>query len=338
MKMRKKNFIFTFVFTGIIMVLISCKKENQVPTLSTSAVSEIKPFKAICGGVIISNGGSDIINQGVCWSTNPLPTTNDSKTTYDLGVGKFSSGITQLNANTKYFVRAYASNNTGTGYGQVISFSTIEIPLTITDIDGNVYQTVSIGKQIWLKENLKTTKYNDGTLIPNVRDSAIFGADTSGAYCYYNNTINNSNIYGNLYNGFAVNTKKLCPVGWHVPTDNEWGDLILYLDSSASWSIYSNVASNIAGGKLKEVGSQHWLSNENATNESGFTALPSGSISKYFGYTSIRIGTDWWSTTDFEMDIQRNLGAWIWGVNCSSEVNRMKLYLNSGLPVRCIMD
>jgi uncharacterized protein (TIGR02145 family) len=150
-------------------------------------------------------------------------------------------------------------------------------PETITDKDGNVYTSVTIGTQVWMVENLKTTKYNDGTAIPNVTDNTEWSNLTTPAYCWYDNDIANKATYGALYNWYATNTSKLCPTGWHVATDDEWHQMILSLDPSA---VLNNPAeSQIAGIKLKEQGNSHWESSSQctpATNESGFTALPGG--------------------------------------------------------------
>ncbi|MBI5010148.1 MAG: fibrobacter succinogenes major paralogous domain-containing protein, partial [Bacteroidia bacterium] len=145
----------------------------------------------------------------------------------------------------------------------ISSFSSAQV----SDIDGNVYQTVTIGTQVWMKENLKTTKLNDGIALPNVIDNAAWAALTTTGYCWYNNDATTyKSTYGALYNWYAVNTGKLCPIGWHVPSDDEWTLLTTFRGG------YS-----VAGGKLKETGTLHWTSpNTGATNETGFTALPGG--------------------------------------------------------------
>jgi len=147
----------------------------------------------------------------------------------------------------------------------------------ITDKDGNVYTSVTIGTQTWMVENLKTTKYNDGTPIPNVTAASTWEALTTGSYSDYNNTTSNSTTYGRLYNWYAADNnaatkmasnggKNVCPTGWHVPTDAEWTTLITFLGGE-----------NVAGGKLKETGTIHWTApNTGGTNEAGFTALPGG--------------------------------------------------------------
>ncbi|MBN2519548.1 MAG: T9SS type A sorting domain-containing protein [Bacteroidales bacterium] len=138
---------------------------------------------------------------------------------------------------------------------------------TVTDKDSNVYNTITIGTQVWLKENLKVTKYNDGTAIPLVTDSIAWSDLTTPGYCWYNNDkANYQNPYGALYNWITVNTGKLCPTGWHVPSDAEWTTLITYLGGDS-----------VAGGKLKETGTAHWnFPNTGATNETDFTAVAGG--------------------------------------------------------------
>ena len=160
---------------------------------------------------------------------------------------------------------------------------------TVIDIDGNVYHTDTIGTQVWMVGNLKTTHYNDGTAIPLVKDSTSWANDTTPGYCYYNNdSAKYENPYGVLYNGYAVNTGKLAPAGWHVPTDSEWNVLITYLGGKG-----------VAGGELKEASIGHWLPpNTGATNVTGFSALPGGSrnnFSGYLSYTGIGSTGYWWS-------------------------------------------
>jgi uncharacterized protein (TIGR02145 family) len=158
---------------------------------------------------------------------------------------------------------------------------------SITDIEGNVYHSVTIGTQIWLAENLKTTKFKDGTDIPLVTDTLWSYINTPG-YCWYeNNEATYKNPYGAMYNWYAVNTTKLCPNGWHVPNSTEWSTLINYLGKDS------------AGGKLKEAGTTHWNSpNTGATNQSGFTALPGGLRGNSGLFFGMGNGSYWWSATE----------------------------------------
>jgi uncharacterized protein (TIGR02145 family) len=183
----------------------------------------------------------------------------------------------------EYRLYAFAGNNQSNKVT-----SQITIGETVTDIEGNIYNTVTIGTQVWMAENLKSTKYKDGTSIPNVTDGSAWAGLTSGAYCWYNNDIGNKSIYGALYNWFAVNTGKLCPVGWHVSSDNEWTILSNYLGGIS-----------VAGGKMKSVAG--WSNpNTGANNSSGFSALP-GCYRHYTGTFNNILGEFgyWWSSTEF---------------------------------------
>jgi len=200
------------------------------------------------------------------------------------------------------------------------------------DGDGNNYPISKIGTQIWMGENLKTTKYNDGKAIPNVTDGSEWAGLTTPAYCWYNNNIVNKDVYGALYNWYVVNTARLCPSGWHVPTDSEWHQMVLYLDPNA---VLSQAESAIAGNKLKEEGTKHWASpNTGASNESGFTALPGGNR-RYDGLFSGPTGNGTWRTAS-EYD-----SAHVWYrymFYYSGYIYRSTTNKQAGYSVRCIKD
>ena len=153
-----------------------------------------------------------------------IPSVSDSKTTDGSASGSYSSNISGLTAGTVYYVRAYATNSAGTGYGSQIRFST-----SVSDVMGNVYRTVVIGTQLWTQSDLKTTIFNDNSPIPNVTDNTAWSTQTAPAYCWYGNDPSYGSTYGILYNWFAVETGKLCPNLWHVPSDAEFATLELYL-------------------------------------------------------------------------------------------------------------
>ncbi|MBA7544886.1 hypothetical protein ES705_37247 [subsurface metagenome] len=258
----------------------------SLPTVSTTEGSSITPTTAQSGGNITDDGGGTITARGVCWSTAHNPTIVDNKTDDGTATGIFTSSITGLTATTTYYIRAYATNSAGTAYGDEITI--ITSTATVTDYEGNVYQTITIGSQEWMCENLKLTKYADGTAIPLVTNSTEWGNLTTPGYYWYNNDEPTyANTYGALYNWYTVEKGNLCPTGWHVPTDAEWTTLTDYLGGAS-----------VAGGKLKETGTAHWsYPNTGATNESGFTALPGGgrSLNGTFGYVGSSGG--WWSST-----------------------------------------
>jgi uncharacterized protein (TIGR02145 family) len=199
--------------------------------------------------------------------------------------------------------------------------------ITVIDKDGNQYNTVTIGSQVWMKENLKTTKYRDGIPIQYVTDNHAWSVLTTGAYCDYNNTASNSDTYGRLYNWYAAaDTHQLCPTGWHVPTDAEWTILTTFLGGGS-----------VAGGKLKEAGSAHWNSpNTGADNSSGFCSLPGG-LCSFDGGGFMQIGeySYCWSSTEFN-----TLGANYLTMECSSSIANLVMgtYKSFGFSVRCLRD
>ena len=168
----------------------------------------------------------------------------------------------------------------------IISCKKADEPEIIRDGDGNIYDTVIIGTQVWLSENLKTTKYNDGSEIAGITDPVIWSTAYKPAYCWYgNDSLTNKNIYGGLYNLFAVNSGKLCPVGWHVPDVNDWDILVNFLGGES-----------IAANKMKDVGVTHWHSSTAlVTNSTGFTALPGGLRGTDGSYLSKDWYGYWWS-------------------------------------------
>jgi uncharacterized protein (TIGR02145 family) len=251
----------------------------QFATVTTNTINQISSNSAVCGGNVTSNGGTDVVARGVCWHTTQNPTLGNSlgSTSDATGLGTYTSYITGLNSNTTYYVRAYATNSAGTSYGSQRTFTTRN-PNQITDIDENVYNTVTIGNQIWMRENLKTTRFQNEVEIPNVTGNAAWSSLTSAAYCEYDNNTANVTTYGRLYNAFAFfSDHGLCPIGWRRPTYDDWSVLTDYLGGY-----------EVAGGKMKEAGYIHWQSpNTGATNESGFTALPSGRRSPTGLYTAL---------------------------------------------------
>lgn len=207
-----------------------------------------------------------------------------------------------------------------------ISFKSIaqESSKSVKDIDGNEYKTVKIGTQTWMAENLKVTHYQNGDPIPNVTGSKNWEGLSSGAYCWYSDNHNYYGVtYGALYNFYAVKTFKLCPVGWHVPSNAEWTLLKSYLGDS------------IAGIKLKEIGDSHWIRQKaGVTNESGFTALPGGQRKWDGAFILQGIYGYWWAISEnglSKMWFMKNDGDF--AINLSFTVN-----MNFGLSVRCIKD
>lgn len=327
----------------LFMLSISCKKKDDkqvpVPVVTTAEVSAVTKNSAISGGYIAFKGGEDLLESGVCWSTNPDPTIDDSKATNANGTDVFSCNLAGLSSNTNYYVRAYATNSGGTGYGEAKSFTTLKDNYgTVTDIDGNIYHTVIIGSQVWTVENLKTTRYRNGDLIPNYISDSLWKYHplgvTGGGYCNYQNTTNTDtiNTYGHLYNWYAVNdSRNIAPTGWHVPTLDEWKTLVNFCGGT-----------NAAGGKLKEAGTFHWMSpNSDATNETGFTALPGGlrtvdNTLIFISFTYFGLAGEWWSSSK---PLSSN-GPSAYSLRIYDDGNIDLSYPPTfcGLSVRCIKD
>jgi uncharacterized protein (TIGR02145 family) len=195
--------------------------------------------------------------------------------------------------------------------------------LSCTDADGNNYPIVKIGDQWWMAENLNTTVYNDGTPIPFETDSATWSNLVAHGYCWYNSNVGNKDTYGALYNWFTVNSGKLAPIGWHVPTDEEMTTLTTYLGGDS-----------IAGGKLKETGITHWRTpNAGATNESGFTALPAGHRDVNGSYNVMGDEGYWWSQTEYDTTVWYRNMAYNYGGVIKGNNNR-----KNGYSVRCLID
>ncbi len=294
------------------------------PSLTTSLISAIGLNSATSGGEVTNENGSMVISRGVCWSTSSAPTIGlATKTDDGTGPGIFTSVISGLQPGTTYYVRAYATNGIGTSYGNEIVFNTM-----IADVIGNNYNTVTIGAQVWMSENLKTSKYNDNYDITYTPVYSDWASLTVPGYCWYNT--GNSSVYGALYNWYAVSStsnggKNICPVGWHVPSDSDWDILVAYLGGDG-----------MAGGKLKEAGTSHWASpNTGATNETGFNALPAGVRNNGGGaFTGAGSYAAFWSSTENSPGLAwyRDLQPW-WSTILRNTRNEV-----DGLSIRCLKD
>ena len=229
--------------------------------------------------------------------------------------------------------RLYIENEQQTQYKHSAIFSILYCGAT-TDIDGNDYETIQIGEQLWMAENLKVAHYNNGNEIPTGFGNVDWGELSTGAYEVYDNSPNNSDIYGYLYNWYALDDNRgICPEDWHVPSDAEWKQLEMYLGMSQEEVDEIFDRGTDEGGKLKGLGTEYWEDpNTGATNESGFTALPGGSC---WGDDCTNIGkkTFYWSATGtFGNATLRNL------IYDNSMIGSVNQSMNSGLSVRCVAD
>ena len=316
----------------------------QVPTVTTSLVSEVATTSATCGGNVTSDGGASVTVRGVCWSTSQNPTVNDSHTTDGSGTGSFTSNITGLTANTTYYVRAYATNSAGTAYGEEVTFTTLSAggtavidekscpeAQTVTDHEGNVYATVQIGNQCWMRDNLRTTTSpSTGTyLIPAAdanytytgkqarwynNDSATYAPMNYGLLYNWNAAVDTFNTtYGetsvNTSNSNAVSVtfnghrRGICPAGWHLPSDAEWTTLTDYVSSQSEFQCGGN-SDYIAKALASTEGWNSYSSNcvvgndPSTNNATGFSAVPAGTCD----FSSFRIAgyvAYFWSSTQY---------------------------------------
>ncbi len=207
---------------------------------------------------------------------------------------------------------------------------------TVRDIDNNIYQTVKIGDQWWMAENLKVTRYRNGDVIPHVTDNSTWQGLSTGAFCSSDNADSNIATYGLLYNWYAVgDSRNIAPAGWHIPTDNEWKELEMHLGMSQSQADASGWRGTFEGGKLKETETLHWSSpNYGASNETGFTALPGGHRFFTGGYNLVGTHGDWWSATEID-----NNNAWNRELYYQyAKVLRYSGNKTGGVSIRCVKD
>ncbi len=325
---------------------------NTKPTVATLSASGLGK----CVGNIVSTGGLAITDRGFCYSTYPNPTIVESHISTGAGDGQFSAMLPDMVDNTTYYVRAYATNMLGTSYGQQISFTYgCGGSFTVSDVDGNIYNTLRLGDQCWMKENLRSTHYSDGTAI-------VLGTSTSTteAYYYIPQGPYGSSVsfeYGNLYNWKATmrnsnssqanpsGVQGVCPTGWHVPSDAEWAELQNYVGSQSQYQC-NNHASSIGSAlaattewdygpnSIAQCDVRYNMSSNNAT---GFSALPAGA----YGYTD-PYGTlpctgfyaYFWSATEASDD-----NAWCRSLAYNfSGVSRNSTAKYLGYSVRCLRD
>jgi uncharacterized protein (TIGR02145 family) len=306
-----ERFIGVFLSHTPVEPVVSGLKATNITTTGATLNAKVNPG-SVATEVVFEYGTSH--TYGHTFRADQSPVECHSET--DVSVT-----ITGLDPSTTYYFRVKAENPKGVIFSDDNNFTTAIAGIgAVTDIDGNTYQIMLIGNQLWIGENLKTTKYNDGSDIAHIPGDTEWINFTGGAYCFYNNDIDNKSFYGALYNWYAVETGKLCPEGWHVPTQTEWAELENYLGGS-----------DVAGDKMKSV--TGWYSpNSGATNSSSFSALPGGSRREY-GFSTEKSGY-WWSAT--ETSSSSAYGRCLHYDSSSFIVTGgMKTY---GFSVRCIKD
>lgn len=323
--------------------------QYSLPTVITDTISNITPASAVGGGNVTADGLCPITAVGLCWSTSPNPTVNDDHIVAGAGLGAFTGTITGLTDTTTYYVRAYATNSVGTAYGNEVNFTTLPRfncgVSTVVDIDGNVYNTLLLGTQCWMKENLRTTRYPDSTLIPYSATSSVPGA-------YWTYGPDTSVLYGCMYNWYAAMgnptneyllpniVQGICPTGWHVPSLSEYNQIESFVGSHSQY-ICINPGGNI--GLAKAVAhTSGWISSSNTcavgndpstNNATGFGAVPAGVFhgSTHYDY---RGGAYLWTK-----DTNYNNEALYFRIySGSASIDSFHRSKNDALPVRCVLD
>lgn len=312
--------IITLFFT----IFTSCEPEDLTikTSISSNSATEVKINTATLQAVVNPNSNKTniefeyrIVGETV-WKIKTSDKTISGNDSVSVEVE-----IENLKANTLYEYRVKTRNNSGENIGKTLTFETY----AVADFDGNLYHTVTIGDQTWLRENLRTTHYANGEPIVNITKQEAWGDLTIGAYCYYNNDSEMGKIYGALYNWKAVNNEKDLIIGWHVPTDKEWEKLILYLGGEKQ-----------AGPRVMENNYNRWKNLKiSATNNSGFSVLPAGyrnansgefeglGNSVYFWSSSPSLDTEVWIRRMYSMD---------------SVFEKQSDGANPGFSVRCIAN
>jgi len=324
MKTQIKYWILLVVILNVSVT--ACKKDDNValPTVVTYTPLYVASTVATVGCIVDSDGGAEII-CGVYMGTLQNPETTGTQFQIANEIGIFLGQITGLTANTQYFIKAYAKNVEGESLGDEVNFST---PDTIMDNEDNIYETVKIGDQLWMAENLQSTKYINGDLIGTTSPATfdISGESTPKYQWAYEGNESNVSAYGRLYTWYAAtDNRNVCPTGWHVPTDAEW----TILESALG-------GFSVAGSKLKEAGNSHWISpyNLDATNESCFKALPGGYRNETGGFSYLENSGNWWSSTEGDVN-----NSWIRSLSVQeAEVSRTAFIRNHGASIRCLQD
>jgi uncharacterized protein (TIGR02145 family) len=306
-------------------------------TITTSPLCCGTVSAITAGGTVHDDGGSAVTSRGICWNDAPGPGTDDSVIINGTGRGAFSCVVPDLILNKRYYFRAFATNSIGTFYGDEIEFNFYVCGVhRVNDFEGNEYNTVPIGKQCWMKENLKTTSFADGTPIADGTTAGDITGNYTGKYWFvYNDEEMKKDTFGLLYTwATAMNSaastnanpsgiQGICPDGWHLPSNSEWSQLIIFLGGTEA-----------AGGKMKETGTLHWKSPNAASNSSGFTALAAGLRYASGGFGEWKFHSLFQTATEADANLLLDIEIFH---EYESVYNRTHSKAD-GLSVRCIKD
>jgi len=327
-------------------------RQYQVPTVGIDSIQKKWYDRAVVWGAVTDSGGRSVLKKGICWSRQPAPDINDS-VAYGIDSESFICQMKNLDENTKYFVRAFVTNEEDTYYSKKDSVFYTQPTTdsgTVRDINNIEYNTVKIGNQWWMAENMRVTKFPDNNNITAAQNSSDWSilevADK--AYCFYDRSSANRDVYGALYtwaaamNGYGSSSANpsgvqgICPDGWHIPSDAEWKELEMFLGMAESdANLVGLRETNKEGLKLKEKGTAHWKGSNEGTNSTGFTALPGGwrqDGTAAFG--DLYYCAYFWSSTQTNSN-----EAWVRKLQGNlATIERFELNKKSGLSVRCVKD
>jgi uncharacterized protein (TIGR02145 family) len=308
--------------------------ELNSPVTITTNVSGITSTEATSGGYVTHDGNSPVTARGVCWNTSANPTIENSKTTDGSGKGTFASLLTGLTPNTTYYVRSYATNSLGTGYGNEFIITTFSG--SVNDIDGNVYKTKDIGTQLWMAENLRTTRYNNGDSIGTTPLRLNIMNETAPKYQWGRSE---KSLTGRFYTWYAImDTRTVCPTGWHVPSDIEWKTLEMSLgmtqmQADSVWTRGTNQGSQLKNTTGWDFG-VHSGKEGTGTNSSGFSAIAVGYRDPFGSFNAAGMICHFWTSSETSAT-----EVWIRSlVNEDMKVSRSSGTKMGGISVRCIKD
>ncbi len=298
------------------------------PVIGSLSMSSVGSSRAWGNSTVSSDGGTQVTSRGICYGQSPNPTVDGSKILLGSGTGNFGGAIKGLIPGRKYYLRSFAINSKGISYSTEIAVTT---PALLSDIDGNVYNTTTIGNQTWMAESLRTTRYKNGDPVINLANATDWKNSTSGAWAYYENNSSYNIPYGKLYNWYAaVDQRNICPEGWHVSTSPDWHTMFLSLGAKEPFIYYRDILAP----KIRIEGTEYWgVINKDATNESGLSGLPGGWRNVDGSFDFLLNRTWFWTATEY--NITSSYGIDLQPEHLIGEGPMSKIF---GLYVRCVKN
>ncbi len=317
MKRKKITIVLPAIVLGVCMVICGCNRmDRYIPVVETFDPDSVLYFSAMFHGLVKDDHGYAIEGRGFCWSTSGVPTLSDSYITAEgAGLGPFSMMARTLPPNSRLYVRAWATNKAGTGYGSTMIVTT----KLNADASGNIIRAVRIGNQIWMAENLAVDRFSNGDPL-----TSLGGPVDPGLF--YNHDSANLKNYGRLYHAFTVQTGRICPDGWRMPTFDDWDELSDFLGGH-----------QVAGGKLKETDTTYWqYKNVGATNEVGFGARGGGKYGPSVTFNELKAVGYFW-VLDTVPEAHPMVQQLIYNSEVLLRANTGVVGLNAA-SIRCILD